>query len=524
MKKRFLVALLAMLVVTVGAFSEKITILHLNDTHGHAWPYFSYPMPNIGGFAAIATKVKEIKKENPNTLFLHAGDINTGMPESDLLNAKPDIEALNMMGLNAVAIGNHEFDHTRDVLKKQMKWADFPFLSCNIFKKGDILPYFQPYTTMKVGNLKVAVIGVTTQSTEEIGNPKHVGDLDFRDPIQYVKRYKALLERTYNPDLIIVLSHLGYFTDKREKYAGSRQLAQAVSGIVIVDGHTHTELDKPVEVNGSIIVQASSWGKFLGRLDLDIENKKIVSYNGKLIKINFKKREKYYVEKDGKKIKKYKYYPIGDVIPEDKAVKDMLDKYKAEAGKGLNKPIGETKILLSHGTAETKDNLLAEIITDSIKDFTKADIALQNGGGIRADINPGKISYRDVLTVLPFGNTVFKMNMTGKEVMAVLNYAAGLPETIGAHLHTAGLTWTNNKGKVENVKVNGEALELNKMYSVAANDYMANGGDGYKTLTVGQNRMDTGYVLADLVADYIKKIKLIDGDNYKLEVRNTIIK
>ena len=128
-----------MSILTISA--KEITIFHLNDTHGHAWTFSKYNNPNIGGFAVIQSMIQQ--QNIKNSLFLHAGDLNTGVPESDMLNCEPDIKALNMMNLTAMCVGNHEFDKPRDILINEMKMAKFPFISANIYKDGK--PFFKPY-------------------------------------------------------------------------------------------------------------------------------------------------------------------------------------------------------------------------------------------------------------------------------------------------------------------------------------------------------------------------------------------
>ena len=501
--------LFILLLLTILSFAVHLTILHINDTHGHAWAFSEWRNPNIGGFAYISTLVKQIRKEveskGGHVLFLHAGDINTGVPESDLLDAEPDIVALSMMGLDAVVLGNHEFDNPRDVLLKQMHLASFPFLSCNFVKPNGEL-FTKPYIIKDFGDIKVAIIGVTTEETM-ILEPIYLEGAKFVNAVDSVKKYVEMLRDKV--DLIVVLSHLGYGeSEEPEKYTRDVDLAKKVDGIdVIVGGHTHTKFDKPPVVNGTIIVQAWEWGKQLGRLDLEVENGKIVSWSWKAIPVNLKK----YLGKDksGKKIYEY----VSEEIHPDPAVYAVLKFYKEKGSEKLDEPVGETKIYLDGERAHvrSKDTNLAHLITDAMRWKTGADIALQNGGGIRASIQPGKITYRDILTVLPFGNTLYVMKLTGEQIMKVLEYAATIPDGKGAHLQTSGLTWVNDNGKPVDVKVNGEPIDLNKVYVVVTNNYMAGGGDGYTMLKEwSKNGYDTGFVLADVVKDYIKQLGVIE--------------
>jgi len=499
-RKLSIILLLIMFVFL--AFSVRVTILHINDTHGHAWVFSEWRNPNIGGFSVIATIVEEVRKEvesqGGHVIFLHAGDLNTGVPESDLQDAIPDIVALNMIGLDAMAVGNHEFDNPREVLLKQMKYADFPFLSANIVD-SEGKPFFTPYIIKDFGDVKVAIYGLTTEETE-ILEPLYLGDLKFLNAIEVSKKLVPAFRK--KADVVIALVHLGWGMKHPGNYTTSGQLAMNVEGIdVIIDGHSHTKMEKAEIVNGTIVVQAWEFGKYVGRLDLDIEDGKIVNWSWKPIPVNLKVYKG--KDKEGKKIYEY----VGKPYKENKYVKAVLDYFKKVGSEKLDVVIGETKILLTYKGVREKDTNLSNLVTDAMRWKAKADIAFTNGGGIRADILPGKITIRDILTVLPFGNTLFVMKLSGEQVLKVLEYAATIPKGKGAYLHTSGLTWKSKDGKVVEVYVNDEPLDLTKTYIVVTNNYMAGGGDGYKMLKEWSTQgYDTGFLMSDAVIEYIKEV------------------
>ena len=197
MKKFLLIALIVTL--SIFALAQRLTILHINDTHGHIWPEGEF-----GGFAAIATLVNQAMMSNPNTIFLHAGDINTGVPESDLQDAIPDIVVLNLMKLDAVTLGNHEFDNDVNVLAKQMNIAAFPFLSANIYKDGK--PAFTQYIIKEVGGIKVAIVGFTAQESE-ILEYLYAKDYEWKEIVEVAKELIPQLEA--QADIIVALTHMG---------------------------------------------------------------------------------------------------------------------------------------------------------------------------------------------------------------------------------------------------------------------------------------------------------------------------
>ncbi|MGD8524470.1 MAG: metallophosphoesterase, partial [Desulfobacterales bacterium] len=281
MKKYLLFFLIILSLVISGCASpplyqkdveSQLTILHTNDHHGHFWKN----RHGEGGFAARKTLVDQIRKEvksaGGHVLLLSAGDINTGMPESDLLDAEPDFKAMSAIGYDAMALGNHEFDKPLDVLMKQKQWATFPFLSANTVEKSTGKPLFDDFKIWDFDGLKVAVIGLTTPDTP-ILVATNVEALNFKDPVELGKKMIPKLRK--KAAMVIVLSHLGYYENA---YHGSNApgdvtLAKSVPGIdVIVGGHSHDKIPEPVVQNGAIILQAADDGKYVGRLDLTFKN------------------------------------------------------------------------------------------------------------------------------------------------------------------------------------------------------------------------------------------------------------
>ena len=467
-----------MLLVATFAMATKISILHVNDTHGHAWTDSS----NVGGFAVIASMVNEFRAKNPNTLFLHAGDINTGVPESDMIDAASDIVALNLMKLDAMTLGNHEFDKSADVLSKQMKYANFPFLSANIYKDGQ--PAFTPYIIKEIDGIKVAIVGFTAEETK-ILESVYAEAYEWPDTIAIAKDLIPELKK--QADVVIALTHLG----DANTIVGpnSHELAEAVDGIdVIVDGHSHSKYEKPEIVNGTIIVQANEWGKFLGKLDLDVENGGIVFVSYELIPVN------------------------AETTQPDFAVATALDYFKKLGDEKLDNIVGKTNILLMGDRAviRKQDTNLGHMIADAMAWKTGADVVVTNSGGIRASINPVDITYRDVLTVLPFGNSVYLLNATGAQLMEILNYTATISAGQGAWPQVAGVTYTMKGGMATDVLVGGEPVDMDKNYTVVTNNYMASGGDGYVSMK-GLSGYDTGFVVADVLMQYFVELGTIES-------------
>lgn len=490
--KKFLGILLGLLlVISIFAAPQHLVIFHLNDTHGHVWPFDVYGDPDIGGFARIATVVNqtraEVEAEGGDVLFLHAGDVNTGVPESDLLDAVPDFATLHYMGVDAMTLGNHEFDNDLNTLEMQARVAGFPFVSAN-FVDRNLFPIFKPYIVKDFGNLKVGILGLSTEQTNVL-EPLYLGNNSIESAYYAVKQYMPELEE--KSDIQIVLGHLGYYEKGQEPnlpigYTTTNEIANDFSNIeVIIDGHTHTLFENGKMIKGTIINSAGEWGEYLGRVDLWVENGRVVDWKAQNIKID-------------------------SSIKPDPFIEMVAQSYYDMGSDELNKVVGKTEVMLDGEREDVRsgETNLGHLITDALLWKTGAEVALQNGGGIRASIQKGDITYRDILTVLPFGNTAYTLKLKGSDLKAVADYAATIPDGQGAKLHVAGMTFEIQDGKAMNIEVNGSPLEMDKTYQVVTNNYMASGGDGYEMLA-GKNGYDTGFVAADVVVSYVEHLGTI---------------
>jgi 5'-nucleotidase/UDP-sugar diphosphatase len=349
--------------------------------------------------------------------------------------------------------------------------------------------------------LKVAIFGLTTEETPIVVVPDYVQDLEFKNAIETAQGLVPKLRE--EADIVIALSHLGYWEESSRKYhaPGDLKLAKEVSGIdVIVGGHSHDAITEPDIVGGTMIVQAGEYSEYAGRLDLtiDSETDRITDYAYKLIPVNMKKQVKY-------NDKQYVMYADKGYI-EDGEILDAIKPYLEQADKALSESIGEALVALvgDKPVVRSQETNLANVVTDAMRAKTGAEIAFQNAGGIRATIDPGPITYREILAVQPYGNTLVEADITGAQIMEILTYAATIDPTAenGAFLQVSGLKWTNNKGKPENVTVGDAPLDLEKTYTAVTNSFVAAGGDGYDTFK-GVPKTDTGFVDADALREYI---------------------
>jgi 5'-nucleotidase/UDP-sugar diphosphatase len=500
------------------SFVHKLVIVHTNDTHGHPVRFFKHPVSDVGGLPARSTLVRQIRKENENVLVLDAGDLNTGRAESTFFKAQPDIEGYNYIGYDAMALGNHEFDNSREVLEWQMSLARFPFLSANIkTKDGEYLT--RRYVIKKFHGFKVAIFGLTTRETVLTGNPKYIKDLIFEDEIEVARKLVPELKK--KADLVIALVHMGLYQSFRE---GSRRLASEVHGIdLIVDGHTHTKLDSPIFVkkfgsdHKTLIVQAWKWGLVVGRVDLWIKNKGVINHQFEAIPINLKKEEK---RPDGSKVYSY----VGKKIEEDKGLLYILQPYVDKVESHLSEVIGHAEEMFYYKDTRKKETALGNIIADSMLWYTRnmgVDFAIQNGGGIRDDLPKGRITMKSIYEILPFDNSVVFLTLNGSDVQSLFDYIATISPGEGAFPQVSeGISFTINRftGKCQDILINGQPIHQFRNYRIATNSYLASGGDGFKMLLNAIFKYDTSKFQKDVLIEYIKYL----GKSIKPKIKGRI--
>ncbi|MDO6708862.1 bifunctional UDP-sugar hydrolase/5'-nucleotidase UshA [Photobacterium sp. 1_MG-2023] len=499
----------------------QFTILHTNDHHGRFWTN----RDGEYGMAARKTLLDQLRTEvtaqGGTSLLLSGGDINTGVPESDLQNAEPDFKGMNLLGYDAMAVGNHEFDNPIEVLRKQQGWANFPMLSANIYDKATGERLFQPYQIFEQQGIKIAVIGLTTEDTAKIGNPEYIGSIEFRDPKTEAQKVIAELKANEKPDVIIATTHMGHYANGKHgvNAPGDVALARFLKEgdlDLIVGGHSQEpvcmegqNLAKPSFVpgdecqpdqqNGTWIVQAYEWGKYVGRADFEFKNGELnlVSYN--LTPVNLKKKIKL---ADGSSQKVF----VAQEIPQNEDVKAFLTPYQERGQAKLNIQISESngKLEGDRNVVRFQQTNLGRLIAASHMQRAKADFAVMNSGGVRDSIPGGAITYKDVLKVQPFGNMVTYTDMTGAEVLDYLNAVATKPVDSGAYAQFYGLTMEVQDGQVHHVKIGGKALNPSQVYRFTVPSFNAAGGDGYPKLTNHAGYVNTGFVDAEVLKDYLE--------------------
>ncbi|WP_151994786.1 bifunctional UDP-sugar hydrolase/5'-nucleotidase UshA [Buttiauxella massiliensis] len=509
-----------------------ITILHTNDHHGHFWrnEHAEY------GLAAQKTLVDSIRKEvaekGGSVLLLSGGDINTGVPESDLQDAEPDFRGMNLIGYDAMAIGNHEFDKPLTVLRQQEKWAKFPLLSANIYQKSTGERLFKPWAIFKPQDIKIAVIGLTTDDTAKIGNPENFTDIEFRKPAEEAKLVIQELQSTEKPDVLIAATHMGHYDngDHGSNAPGDVEMARSLPAgalTMIVGGHSQdpvcmaSENKKQVDYvpgtpcapdqqNGIWIVQAHEWGKYVGRADFEFRNGEMKLVHYQLIPINLKKKITY----DNGESERVLYTPQ---IPENQQMLSLLTPFQNKGQAQLNVKVGSVNGHLEGDRSKVRfvQTNLARLLLAAQMDRTSADFAVMSGGGIRDSIETGDITYKDVLKVQPFGNTVVYTDMTGKDVTEYLSAVAQKKPDSGAYPQFANVSFVATATGLQDLKIKGEPVDPAKTYRMATLNFNASGGDGYPAIDKKPGYVNTGFVDAEVLKQYIEKNSPLDVNAYE---------
>ena len=486
--KRFTVSLFLLIVAlfpTVspavqGSAPVSITVLHLNDTHGHILPFPNKTLDErnpVGGAARFARMIQDARAVDPEgTLLLSAGDMFQGTPISNLHHGRPVIEIMNGLRFDAMVVGNHEFDWGQNVLHEMISQAEFPFLSCNIKDmRGGSPQGIKPYIILSRKGLKIAIIGTTTTETPYSTKPGNAAGLAFEDPAKLLPSLIAEV-RSQGAGLVILLSHLGLNADEA--------LAAKVSGIdVIVGGHSHTVVPRPVRIGKTLIVQAGSYGMYLGvlRLTVDPASGTVSTPDADELSL----------------VSSAPGLPIDEKT--DSIVKMYYEKIKEE----FSRPAGSSLVDLQRNPREESN--VGDLVTDAMREASGADIAFQNGGGIRADLPHGELTMEAVFTLLPFDNMIVTMDLTGEQIRRALSRSIDGSRQI---LQVSGLRFLYDPSKPAGNRITDIALSTgplvpDKTYRVAVNDFLAAGGDGFTEFKEGRNPLVEDS-LRDAVVSYLK--------------------
>ena len=498
---RYLMGAAALALSAGTAMAEySLTILHTNDFHARFEPISKYDSgcgaednaegKCFGGSARLATAIEAARARSNNSILLDGGDQFQGTLFYTYYKGALAAEMMNRMGYDAMTVGNHEFDDGPEVLRGFMDSLDFPILMSNadVSREPLLADTLKKSTVIERGGEKIGLIGLTPEDTDELASP---GDnVSFSDPVAAVQAEVDKLT-AQGVNKIIVLSHSGYGVDQR--------VAAETTGVdVIVGGHSHSLLGDmenaegpyPTMVGNTAIVQSYAYGKFLGELNVTFNDAgEVVSANGQPLIIDA-------------------------AVAEDEGVKARITEAAEPLEEIRNLVVAQaaTSISGERTVCRAMECPMGSLIADAMLDRVKEqgiEIAIQNGGGIRASIDAGPITMGEVLTVLPFQNTLSTFQVTGATVLAALeNGVSQIEEGAGRFPQVAGMTFAFDASKpagarVSDVMVGGAPIDPDKLYGVVSNNYVRNGGDGYAMFKTATNAYDYGPDLADVTAEFL---------------------
>lgn len=465
------------------ACTVRVTLLQVNDVYR----FTPTDRGARGGLARVSTLRKRVMHESPNTLFLLSGDTISPSVESITYKGAQMIDAWNAVGLDYSVFGNHEFDYGDEELLKRVRESKFKWLGANVVntKTGKTFGDTPPFEVREMGGVKVGIFGIALPETKTTSKPGPT--TEFRDPCETAKQVIPQM-RAAGAQAVVALTHLALAQDKA--------LARCAPGIdVIIGGHEHTLLQSSSA--GVPIFKMTADARELGRIDLNID-----PATGKVESID------------------WEIIPVDASVPEDTAFAPVVEKY-AKLTTELSQPVGATSVPLDarSATSRNEETNIADFIADSFRKASGADIGLINGGSIRADdvLPAGELTVRDLLSILPFGNDLAVIELTGDVLLQALEHGVSLTgpgAEPGRFPQVSGLRFAFDASKpvgarVSEVTVGDKPLDLKKTYTLVTTSFIADGGDQYAMFKGRPNVLKTKLTDSGVLRKAIEDAKTI---------------
>jgi len=465
-----------------------VTLLQINDH------YVLEPVDGgrRGGMARLATLVRDLKRENPNTIFALAGDTLSPSVESALMRGAQMVAALNAIGLDFATFGNHEFDFGPEVLRERMKESKFRWLSANVVdrRSGQAFGGASAEVLVTLGGVRVGLFGLTTAQAAQTSRPGP--DVTFAQPVTAAKDVAARL-RAQGASIVVAVTHVTMAEDKA--------IAAAADVDVILGGHEHEPL--VAEEGKTLITKAGSDARYLVQVDVWLTRE------GRLVERSWRFRE------------------VSRRIAPDPAVEALVRDYARRLDRELDAVVGKSSVPLEarSATLRTEETNLGDFVADALRERLGTDVAVINGGAIRTNrtVPPGPLTRRDVLSLLPFTDMVVKLEMRGADLRAALEHGLTQTDRVGGgflQLSGARLVWDPRLApgrRIVDVSVTGKPLADDAVYTVAVPGYLVRGGDGYtvfahaKTIVDAESGPQVSQVVIDAIAARAEIAPAVDG-------------
>lgn len=485
--RRVRAALTWLLLAAWAAAGEPVhlVVLHTNDVHGQVLPtratwVQAERKPLAGGIERVAACVRRVRAEaaaeGAGVIVVDCGDWSQGTPEGSQDGGRAFVRLLSAVGYDAMCVGNHELDRGVPAFEALLAEIQPPAICANVYRDGRRVAWGAPYRVVERAGVRVALVGLLATETPTITH-QDARALEFVEPAVELSRLAGELKQ--QADLVLPVTHIGIEAD--------RELARAHPELaVIVGGHSHTFLPEGERVGNVLVCQAGSKARGVGRVDLwiDRDSGEVVRTRASVIELTEEPDARW-------------------VPPELHAAAEALVERTKEK---MAVVVGEAKGPLVRDRRRTATGSLGNWITDVLREELDADIAIQNDGGIRRDLDPGPITRRDLFEVVPFGNHAVLLELTGAQVRALLARSIADSEHTGLALSGCVVEWTPaDPPRLSRVLVGGQPLDPSRTYRVATNDFLANGAGGCELLREAKSRRDRPELIRELLEKHLAR-------------------
>ena len=474
-----------------------VDVLMFNDFHGNLAEDVREKGKNIG-MAKMVGYVKEAIRKNPNTIVVSGGDNYQGTAMSNLTYGAPVSAMMKAMNVVASSVGNHEFDWGVSQMEKWQKDGGFDFLAANIYdtKTNSPVAWSKPYKIVEKAGLKVAFIGLAHPNTTTLTKRENITGLEFRDPVksaeEWIKYLKEGKAKEGVPDVIIALTHIDSYQDmKTNEITGKAVDLTKIDGLdAIISAHSHRRVIGVV--NGKPIIQAYKYGRAIGTMSIELDE------NNKVKKIVPKMD-------DVSKIK-------NDIIPDEDS-KEVYNDYDKKLKPILGEKIGVAAKELTHDRgSKGYVSLLGRWSCEVMQKKTGADVAIQNGGGLRRSLYKGDITMGDMYEIMPFDNALVTFDLQGKDLKKAIDHGILNPEVSDGQFTGLKVEYDKNKpfeNRITKITLtDGTPLDTNKYYKVTVPDFLLTGGDKYD-FSRAKNVVETFIPVRDVLVEAVKQAKTI---------------
>ncbi len=500
-----------------------LTVLSTTDLHGNLLPIDYYTdAPDARGLAKVATLVRQARKENPaGTLLLDSGDVIQGSPleyvHNTINNAPPDpmMRAMNALGFDAMAVGNHEYNYGLKVLEKARSEAVFPWLSANTYKAGTNETFHKPYLLKEVNGVRVGVLGLTTAGIPSWENAQNYAGLEFREPVGEAKKWVGVLRAQERADVVIIAMHMGMEADLRTGIPtpgqvphenAALEIAKQVPGVdLILMGHTHREVPGMM-INGALLAQANLWGRHLARADFYLEQ----DDGGRWHVITRQSRT----------------IPVTPQTETDVEITSLAASYDRETRNWLTRVIGESDAELTAADARVVDTALLDLVQRVQLEAGDADVSMVASFNPQARMPKGPVSVRDIAGLYVYDNTLVVLDVTGGQLKDALEHSARFfkdfvpgrtPEELVderipdynfdvAEGVTYDLDISRAQGqRIVNLRFRGQAVTPTQKFRLATNNYRVNGGGGYLMYREAPELFHSSQEIREMIIEWVER-------------------